>query len=112
MKQFAVRISCAVVAGVSAMSGMAQAGATAGMQDAPGAQRVTFPVKPVRVMVPQTAGSSADFFARLLGELLSERWSVPVVVDNRAGAGGSIAMEAVAKANPDGYTIAVTTEGA
>jgi tripartite-type tricarboxylate transporter receptor subunit TctC len=70
-----------------------------------------FPAKPVRVIVPQTAGSSADFFARALGEMLSEKWGVPVVVDNRPGAGGSIAMEIVAKATPDGHTVAVTTEG-
>jgi tripartite-type tricarboxylate transporter receptor subunit TctC len=70
-----------------------------------------YPTKPVRLIVPQTAGSSADFFARALGDMLSEKWSVPVVVDNRPGAGGSIAMEIVAKASPDGYTLAVTTEG-
>lgn len=71
-----------------------------------------FPSKPVRVIVPQTAGSSADFFARSTGELLSNKWMVPVVVDNRPGAGGSIAMNVVAKSNADGYTLAMTTEGA
>src|SRR4029077_15839591 len=70
-----------------------------------------FPLKPVRVMVPQTPGSSADFFARLIGEMLSEKWKVPVVIDNRSGAGGIVAMDAVAKSNADGYTLAMTTEG-
>src|SRR5687768_11876229 len=100
MKRVAIRVVCAVGACMVAAPVVAQ-----------GTYTTQFPTKPVRVIVPQTPGSSADFFARLVGDMLSERWSVPVVVDNRPGAGGSIAMEALARANADGYTIAVTTEG-
>lgn len=100
MRRFRLPVACVIVAGVAAALGTEQVAAA-----------TPFPTKPVRVIVPQTAGSSADFFARALGEMLSEKWSVPVVVDNRPGAGGSIAMELVAKATADGYTLAVTTEG-
>lgn len=89
----------------------AQFGAMKGMAPGEKTRNATFPVKPVRLVVPQTAGSSADFFARVVGEMLSEKWAVSVVVDNRPGAGGSIAMDVVAKATPDSYTLAVTTEG-
>lgn len=76
------------------------------------AQEVSFPTRPVRIVVPQTPGSSVDFFARVVSERLNERWNVPVVVDNRPGAGGAISMEIVAKATPDGHTLTLTTEGA
>ena len=71
-----------------------------------------YPTKPARVIVPQTPGSSVDFFARVVSERLHEKWGVPVVVDNRPGAGGAISMELVKHANPDGYTLTLTTEGA
>src|SRR5262245_10051161 len=64
-----------------------------------------FPTKPVRVLVPQTPGSSADFFARVVFERLREKWAVPVVIDNRAGAGGAISMELLKQAIPDGHTL-------
>ncbi|HKA43439.1 MAG TPA: tripartite tricarboxylate transporter substrate binding protein [Burkholderiales bacterium] len=70
-----------------------------------------FPTKPVRVLVPQTPGSSADFFARVVFERLREKWGIPVVVDNRAGAGGAISMELLKQATPDGHTLTLTTEG-
>lgn len=73
---------------------------------------VAFPTRPVRVIVPQTPGSSVDFFARVVAERLHEKWGVPVVVDNRPGAGGAISMELASKATPDGYTLTLTTEGA
>ena len=76
------------------------------------AQLAEFPTKPVRVIVPQTPGSSVDFFARVVAERLHEKWAVPVVVDNRPGAGGAISMELASQATPDGYTVTVTTEGA
>ena len=76
------------------------------------ATSVSFPVRPVRVIVPQTPGSSADFFARAVSERLQEKWGVPVVVDNRPGAGGAISLELLKQATPDGYTLTVTTEGA
>jgi tripartite-type tricarboxylate transporter receptor subunit TctC len=63
------------------------------------------------MVVPQTPGSTVDLFARLIGEKLNEKWGVPVIVDDRPGAGGVISMEAVSKAPADGYTLTLTTEG-
>jgi tripartite-type tricarboxylate transporter receptor subunit TctC len=60
-----------------------------------------YPVKPVRVLV----GGGSDVIIRVLGDRLTELWRQPVIVDNRAGAGGSLAVEVVAKAAPDGYTL-------
>ena len=66
-----------------------------------------YPNKPVRVVVPFTAGSATDILARTYGQKLSEMWSQPVVVDNRPGAGGTIGAAVVAKSAPDGYTLLV-----
>lgn len=71
----------------------------------------TFPVKPVRIVVPQTPGGASDALARIIAQKLSERWGQPVVVENRAGAGGNIGMEAVAKSPPDGYTLLMSYVG-
>jgi tripartite-type tricarboxylate transporter receptor subunit TctC len=64
-----------------------------------------FPVRPVRLVVTYTAGGPADIAARALAQKLAEVWGQQVVVDNRAGAGGIIGTELVAKAAPDGYTL-------
>jgi len=63
-----------------------------------------FPSKPIRIM-GQGAGSTADYLSRYIGQKLTERWGQAVVVDNRAGAGGTLAAEVVAKATPDGYSL-------
>lgn len=63
-----------------------------------------FPSKPIRVM-GQGAGSTADYLSRYIGQKLTERWGQAVVVDNRAGAGGTLAAEVVAKAASDGYSL-------
>jgi tripartite-type tricarboxylate transporter receptor subunit TctC len=65
----------------------------------------------VRIVVPQTAGSTVDVFARIIGDKLNAKWKVPVVIDDHPGAGGVIAMELVSKAPADGYTLTLTTEG-
>ena len=57
-----------------------------------------WPTKPVKLIVPAPAGSSLDFIARTLGDKLRDLWKQPVVVDNKAGAGGMLGMSAVAKA--------------
>jgi tripartite-type tricarboxylate transporter receptor subunit TctC len=64
-----------------------------------------FPAKPVTIVVPYPPGGSNDTFARELGKKLTDRWGVPVIVENRAGAGGSIGAAVVSKAAPDGYTL-------
>ena len=65
----------------------------------------SFPNKPIKVLVPFPAGGTVDFFARTLAPKLSEALGQTVLVENRPGAGGNIATEAVAKATPDGYTL-------
>lgn len=70
-----------------------------------------FPSKPVRILVGFTAGSGTDFLARVIGQKLSEQWGQPVVVDNRAGAGGTIAADILQRSAPDGYTLMVAANG-
>src|SRR3954470_17021290 len=70
-----------------------------------------YPSRLVHLVVPQAAGGGTDTFARAIGQKLSERWGQPVVIENRAGAGGVVGTDFVAKAVPDGYTLLVTYEG-
>ena len=64
-----------------------------------------YPTRPVRVVVGQAAGSGSDAVARLIGQFLSERFGQQFVIENRPGAGGNIATEAVVRSPPDGYTL-------
>ena len=64
-----------------------------------------FPSKPVTIIVPYPAGGSNDTFARELSKKLSDTWKIPVIVDNRPGAGGNIGAAVVSRAAPDGYTL-------
>ena len=66
-----------------------------------------YPARPLRMIVPLTAGSAADVLARRVAVKMSENWGQQVVVDNRTGAGGTIGTNIVAKATPDGYTLLV-----
>ncbi|MCE2947686.1 MAG: Bug family tripartite tricarboxylate transporter substrate binding protein [bacterium] len=66
-----------------------------------------FPVRPVRMLVPFSPGGATDIVARQVASKLGELWGQPVIVDNRAGASGNIALEATMKAVPDGYTLFV-----
>ncbi len=66
-----------------------------------------YPSRPIRMIVPFTAGSTSDISARLIGQKISESLGQPVLVENRPGASGTIGMQAVAKSKPDGYTLAV-----
>ena len=64
-----------------------------------------WPAKPVKIVVPFAPGGSTDVLARMLGQRLSEMWGQSVLVENRAGAGGNLGADAVAKSAPDGYTL-------
>jgi tripartite-type tricarboxylate transporter receptor subunit TctC len=68
----------------------------------------SYPARPVRVLCGFPGGSSQDIVARIVAQWLSERFAQPVVIDNRPGAGGNIAVEAVVNAPPDGYTLLMT----
>jgi tripartite-type tricarboxylate transporter receptor subunit TctC len=70
-----------------------------------------YPDHPIRMIVPFAAGGNADIVARVVGERMAASLGQPVVIDNRAGAGGSIGAEAVARAEPDGYTLLVGSNG-
>ena len=92
MKAFVVHRLYAAVFALTAAAASAQA----------------YPDKPIRIVVPYPAGGGADITARPIAQKLSERWGVPVVIENRGGASGMIGADVVAKAAPDGYTIMVS----
>ena len=72
---------------------------------AQGAAEAAFPARPVRVLVGFTPGGGPDITARYIALKLIEAWRQQVVVDNRPGAGGTVAANTAANANPDGYTL-------
>ena len=86
------QLLAAALLGAAAFAGVAMA-----QQD--------YPNKPVRIVVPFPAGGTTDILTRAISQKLSEDWKQPVVVDNRAGAGGNIGADLVAKSTPDGYTL-------
>jgi tripartite-type tricarboxylate transporter receptor subunit TctC len=71
-----------------------------------------FPDKPIKLIVPFPAGGPNDIIARVIGQRMSEIFKQPVLIDNRGGQGGVLGTDAVAKAKPDGYTIAISSAGA
>ena len=83
---------CAAAFAVTAGVALAQDGAA-------------WPARPVRMVIHIGPGSSMDIIGRVLGQKMSDAWGQPLIVDNRAGAGGTIGMDVVAKAPPDGHTI-------
>ncbi|HEX3170632.1 MAG TPA: tripartite tricarboxylate transporter substrate-binding protein, partial [Burkholderiales bacterium] len=72
---------------------------------ASGSSAQSYPNRPVRILVPFPPGAGVDIVARMLGLPLTDLWGQATVVDNRPGAGGTIACELAAKAAPDGYTL-------
>lgn len=90
------------------MIGLVAVAATAGLVHLPSAaQNGAYPSKPIRVVVPFTAGSSTDVIARAITDKLSASLGQQVIVDNRGGAGGTLGAAQVANAAPDGYTILI-----
>jgi len=75
------------------------------------AQSDGFPSKPLKIIVPFTAGGVVDSIARLIGEKLSSKYGQPVLIENKTGAGGSIGTDFVAKSAPDGYTLLCVSPG-
>ena len=71
--------------------------------------KTDYPNRPIRVVVPSSAGSAVDFTARAMAPRFTEAWGQAIVIDNRAGAGGILAHDIAAKANADGYTLILST---
>ena len=78
---------------------------------AAGAHAQSFPTKPVRILVPYAAGGAVDVLARTLGQSLSKTWGQQPVIENRPGAGGIIASQALTQSAPDGYTLILVASG-
>jgi tripartite-type tricarboxylate transporter receptor subunit TctC len=91
-------VACALIAATLALA-------------APAAVAQPYPSKPIRVIVPYAAGGAVDALARMLAAKLQDALGQPVIVENRAGAGGNTGAAEVAKAPPDGYTILQNTNG-
>jgi tripartite-type tricarboxylate transporter receptor subunit TctC len=94
------------LSGIAVVLGLVQLGAVAFAQPRRDAQ--SYPVRPIRIIVANTAGSGMDNVTRMIGQGLTEAWGQQIVVDNRPGAGGIIGHEIAAKAPPDGYTMLLT----
>jgi tripartite-type tricarboxylate transporter receptor subunit TctC len=89
------------------IAAVATAALTTGMASAQSA----FPTRPVHILVPYAAGGGVDILARTLGDVVSRQWGQTVVVENRPGAGGVVASQALAQAAPNGYTLIVVASG-
>ena len=75
------------------------------------AQAQNYPNRPVRLLIPFAAGGAVDTIGRVIGQKLTEQMGQPVIVENRAGAGGNLAPDVLSKSPPDGYTMLLTTNG-
>ena len=78
---------------------------------ASGASAQPFPSRPVHILVPYAAGGAVDILARTLGDAVSQKWGQSVVIENRPGAGGVIASQALVTSPPDGHTLIVVASG-
>ena len=96
------RVVCSVATLALGFAAMSAAGIAADSAKA-------YPMRPLRIVVPNTAGSGLDAVSRLVGRMLTDAWGQQVVIDNRPGASGNIAMEIASRAAPDGYTLIMIT---
>ena len=83
--------------------------ATLASSTLPSLAQTGFPSKPIKIVVPFAAGGSTDVMARLVGQKVGESLGQSVLIENRPGAGGAIASDAVAKSPADGYTVLMAT---
>ncbi len=97
-----VCIVCIVCIEIAALGGLAVS---------PSVAAQPYPVRPIRFIVPFPPGGSTDTYARIIGVKLAEGLGQPVVLDNRAGAGGALGAEIAAKATPDGYNLVLGQDG-
>jgi len=97
--------SSSTASGMTRRAVLAAAGGMAASLAAPAFAANTYPSRPIRFVVPFSAGGATDILARLIAEHLRSAWNVPVVVENIVGASGNIGSFAVARAEPDGYTL-------
>src|SRR5580692_345814 len=88
----------AAAAAISAVSGLACA-------------QAPYPSRPVHIFVPYPAGGAVDILSRTLGDVVARQWNQGVVIENRPGAGGVIASQALVMSPPDGYTLIVVASG-
>jgi len=86
-------------------------GAIAGLIVAGAAQAQNYPSAPVHILVPYPPGGAVDIIARTLGDELGRQWGQTIIIDNRPGAGGVIASQALVKSSPDGYTLILVATG-
>jgi tripartite-type tricarboxylate transporter receptor subunit TctC len=93
-----------IVAGVAAFAAVGVLGSAVTP-----AQDIKYPTKPVELVIPFPPGGATDVIARMVGQIVSEKWGQPIVIQNKAGATGAIGSEYVARAAPDGYTILMAT---
>ena len=92
-------------------AGWSLAATVFGLPAAPAMAQADWPQKPIRLIVPYAPGGSADTLGRMIGKHLTEALKQPVVIENKAGAGGLIGSQQVAKAQPDGYTLVISGIG-
>ncbi|NGX95918.1 MAG: tripartite tricarboxylate transporter substrate binding protein, partial [Candidatus Afipia apatlaquensis] len=99
-RRFLVRLSLFVFVSTAVYSSSVKA-----------AEEANYPSQTIKIIVPFSAGGTADALPRLLAEKLRQKWGQPVIIENKTGAGGNIGAEAVANNTPDGYTLLASPPG-